>query len=77
LTRSEITDGVGIIDALSAKTGFLSSNGEARRELKGNAISVNKSKVNDQFTIDSSSLINDKYILLGKGKKKNYIIVVE
>lgn len=75
--RSEIKDGVGIIDALSAKTGFLKSNGEARRELKGNAISVNKDKVNDQFIIDESSLLNDKYVLLGKGKKNNYLIIVE
>lgn len=77
VSRKEIEEGLGIIDALSARTGFLSSNGEARRELKGNAISVNKTKVNDQFTLTPDVLINDKYVLLGKGKKNNYIIVVE
>ena len=75
--RDEVNAGLGIIDALSAKTGFLGSNGEARRELKGNAISVNKEKVNDQFQITTESLINDKYVLLGKGKKNNYILIVE
>lgn len=75
--RSELNDGLGIIDALSGKTGFLASNGEARRELKGNAISVNKEKVNDQFQITPEHLINDKYVLLGKGKKNNYILIVE
>jgi len=75
--RSDVTAGLGIIDALSAKTGFLSSNGEARRDLKGNAISVNKEKVNDQFMITEDTLINDKYVLLGKGKKNNYILIVE
>lgn len=76
VSRDEIGS-LGIIDALSAKTGFLKSNGEARRELKGNAISVNKTKVTDDYIITADSLINDKYILLGKGKKTNYILIVE
>lgn len=77
VSREEINQGLGIIDALSAKSGFLKSNGEARRELKGNAISVNKEKVNDQFMITEDALLNNKYVLLGKGKKNNYILIVE
>jgi tyrosyl-tRNA synthetase len=68
---------MSIIDALAAKTGFLSSNGEARRELKANAISVNKEKVSEDFMLTSDHLINNKYVLLGKGKKNNYILIVE
>lgn len=68
---------IGILDALSGKTGFLASNGEARRELKANAISVNKEKVGEEFQFSADHLINGKYILLGKGKKNNYILVVE
>ncbi len=77
IARSEIEEGIGIINALAAKTGFLPSNGQARRELKGNAISVNKTKVKEDFTITSEQLINDQFVLLGKGKKNNYLIVVE
>tara|TARA_B100000508_G_scaffold137355_1_gene131606 strand:- start:125980 stop:127275 length:1296 start_codon:yes stop_codon:yes gene_type:complete len=77
VSRSEIEDGLGIINALSAKTGFLESNGQARRELKGNAISVNKSKVKEDFIITKEQLINDEFVLLGKGKKNNYLIIVE
>jgi len=77
VSRSDMEAGLGIIDALGAKTGFLSSNGEARRELKGNAISVNKEKVNDQFSITSDVLVNDKYVLLSKGKKNNYLLIIE
>lgn len=77
VSRMDIEKGLGIIDALSAKTGFLGSNGEARRELKGNSISVNKEKVNDQFLLTTATLINDKYVLLGKGKKNNYILIIE
>ena len=77
VSRADVSAGLGIIDALSGKTGFLASNGEARRDLKGNAISVNKEKVNDQFLINEETLINNKYVLLGKGKKNNYILIVE
>jgi tyrosyl-tRNA synthetase len=75
--RSEFGSSMSIIDALAAKTGFLSSNGEARRELKANAISVNKEKVGEDFMLTSEHLINNTYVLLGKGKKNNYILIVE
>ena len=77
ISSSDIEAGIGIIDALSAKTGFLKSNGEARRELKGNAISVNKTKVNQDFIVNRESLLNGKFVLLGKGKKNNYLIFVD
>lgn len=77
VSRADMDAGLGIIDALGAKTDFLASNGEARRELKGNSISVNKEKVNDQFMITSEVLVHDKYVLLSKGKKNNYLLIVE
>jgi tyrosyl-tRNA synthetase len=77
LSRDVFGDGISIVEALSAKTGFLSSNGEAKRELKANAIAVNKEKVGEDFVLTSDHLINSKYALIGKGKKTNYILVVE
>jgi tyrosyl-tRNA synthetase len=74
---SDFQNGLSIVEALAAKTGFLSSNGEARRELKANAISVNKEKVAEDYILSTQDLINDRYILLGKGKKNNYILRVE
>jgi len=71
---SEIENGLGIIDILSAKTNFLKSGGEARRALKENSISVNKAKVTDGKVLNSNDLINGKYILLQRGKK-NYFLV--
>lgn len=77
VSRTDVAEGLGVIDALSSKTGFLASNGEARRLLKSNAIAVNKSKVNDEFTITEGELLHDKYVLLGKGKKENFLLIVE
>ncbi len=76
ISRVEFGEGISIVDALAGKTGFLSSNGEARRELKANAISVNKEKVDEQFIVRSSDIINNNYVLVGKGKKTNYILVI-
>lgn len=77
ISLADFGSGLNIVDALAAKTGFLSSNGEARRELKANAISVNKEKVSEDFIILPEHLINGRYALLGKGKKNNYILLVE
>lgn len=77
LSREEFGQGISIVDALCGKTGFLSSNSEAKRELKANAIAVNKEKVGEDFVLTSAHLINSKYALIGKGKKTNYILVVE
>jgi len=77
ISREDFGNGISIVEAMAAKTNFLPSNGEARRELKANAISVNKEKVNEQFMIESEHLIHNKYVLLGKGKKNNYILMIE
>ena len=76
ISKIELENGLTIVDALSSKSGFLSSNGEARRELKANAISVNKQKVNEEFVLTNKDLIQGKFILLGKGKKTNYILKI-
>jgi tyrosyl-tRNA synthetase len=77
ISRTEYTEGVSIMDALVAKSSFLASNGEAKRELKANAIAVNKEKVNETYSLTNNDLINDKFVLIGKGKKTNYLLIVE
>mgnify|MGYP003631883824 FL=1 len=75
LSKSELADGLDMIGALAAKTKFLGSNGEARRELKQNSISVNKEKVKEDFLITADDLINDKFVLLQRGKKNYFVLV--
>lgn len=74
ISMTDIEAGIEIVDALAEKSGFLSSNGEARRALKENSVSVNKVKVNAETRIDKSDLIKEKYILLQRGKKKYFIL---
>ncbi|WP_186826685.1 tyrosine--tRNA ligase [Psychroserpens burtonensis] len=65
-----------MIGALAAQTNFLASNSDARRALKENAVSVNKEKVKEAYQLSEEDLINDKYIIINKGKKNTYIIKV-
>ncbi|WP_412986835.1 tyrosine--tRNA ligase [Pontimicrobium sp. IMCC45349] len=76
ISSNDIEEGLDMIAALAAKTSFLKSNGEARRALKENAVSVNKEKVKEDYRITSSDLINDKYVIINKGKKNTYILKV-
>ncbi len=74
IPSEEIVKGLDIIVALAEKTGFLKSNGEARRALKENSISVNKEKVDEQYRLGKGDLINNQFILLQRGKKNYFII---
>lgn len=74
VTMADVENGLDIIGALAEKTGFLKSNGEARRALKENSISVNKEKVDENYKITTSDLINNKFVLLQRGKKNYFVI---
>jgi tyrosyl-tRNA synthetase len=76
VSRSLIDGGLDLIAALVTETGFLSSNGEARRALKENAISVNQVKVGENVTLGAKDLIAAQYILLRRGKKNYFILKV-
>jgi len=77
IAKSDLETGLDMIGALAAKTGFLGSNGEARRELKQNSISVNKEKVKEDYIITVNDLINKKFVLLQRGKKNYFVLVVD
>lgn len=74
ISREEISGGLALISALAEKTGFLKSNGEARRAIKENSILVNREKVGPNFTLTESDLVNGQFILLQRGKKNYFII---
>ncbi len=71
---SILDSGIEIITALVGESSFLKSNGEARRALKENSISVNKTKINEEYIITNKDLINDRYVLLQRGKKTYFIL---
>ncbi|PSR10212.1 MAG: tyrosine--tRNA ligase [Candidatus Arcticimaribacter sp.] len=74
LAKESLEEGVDIIAALAGDSQFLKSNGEARRALKENSISVNKTKVQETYNVTSQDLINERYVLLQRGKKTYFIL---
>lgn len=74
ITKTDLQNGLNMVEILASKTGFLSSNGEARRALKEQSISLNKEKVTEEKTITSDDLINNKYLLLQRGKKQYFLV---
>jgi tyrosyl-tRNA synthetase len=78
ISKAELDSGIPIIELLAEKTKIFPSKGEARKMLMGGGVSVNKTKVeNVEMSLDSSSLINNKYILAQKGKKNYYVLKVK
>ena len=76
VSAASIAEGLDMIAALAAETNFLASNGEARRAIKENAISVNQSKVDQEYTIGEKDLIANQYALLQRGKKNYFILKI-
>ena len=74
IDKKLLADGIDIIAALAESSGFLKSNGEARRALKENSIAVNKEKVQEGYAINENDLINNQFVLLQRGKKNYFVL---
>ncbi len=78
IKKETFDSGLNIIQLLTEHTGILNSNGEARRAIKGNSISVNKDKIGSHETnISTESLMHGKYLMVENGKKNKYVIIAE
>jgi tyrosyl-tRNA synthetase len=71
VSASELQNGIGVIDLLAEKTSIFPSKGEARKMIQAGGVSMNKHKIEDvQMMVNHTNAINNKYILIQKGKKK-------
>lgn len=77
IARTDIEVGIEIIIVLNEKSGFFKSNGEARRALTANSISVNKAKVTEEFKLTLNDLINNQFVLLQSGKKNYFVLRIK
>lgn len=76
-SRAAIEGGTDIVTFL-AETSIFPSKGEARKMVQGGGVSINKGKVdNIETKVERSMLLNDKYILVQKGKKNYFLVKVE
>ena len=78
ISRDELSAGVKAIDLLTEKAAVFASKGEMRKLVQSGGISVNKEKLADtEAVIDCSSLLNEKYLLVQRGKKNYYLLIAK
>lgn len=75
IPTDEWNAGINIVSLLSEKTDILPSKTETRKALQSNSISLNQTKITDaNHLVNTADLLNDKYLLVQKGKKNYYLI---
>jgi tyrosyl-tRNA synthetase len=77
IASKDLENGIDIIAVLNEKTGFFKSNGEARRALTANSISINKVKVAEDFILSTKDLINNQFVLLQSGRRNYFVIRIK
>lgn len=78
ISKSELENGINLVDFFSEKTKIFLSKGEARKMIQAGGVSINKEKIQDiQALVSSTHLLNNKYILAQKGKKNYYLVKAE
>jgi tyrosyl-tRNA synthetase len=75
ISLEKLSNEIDIENLLSLETNFLKSMSDARRSLKENSISVNKNKIKETYKISKSDLINNKYVLLQRGRKNYHLVI--
>lgn len=78
IPATELETGIKVVDLLAEKAMVFPSKGELRRTIQGNGLSINKGKVTDaELMITNDFLIGGKYILVQKGKKNYFLLMVD
>ena len=75
ISLEKLSNEIDIENLLSLETNFLKSMSDARRSIKENSISVNKNKIKETYKISKSDLINNKYVLLQRGRKNYHLVI--
>ncbi|NOU47390.1 MAG: tyrosine--tRNA ligase [Bacteroidales bacterium] len=77
VSKHILDEALDITEFLTTHTNIFPSKGEARRMLKDNGVSLNKMKVTETTSLSTTDLLKGKYLLVQKGKKNYYLVVLE
>jgi tyrosyl-tRNA synthetase len=78
IALTELQQGINVSDLLAVKTAIFPSKGEAKKMIQGGGSAINKVKIataDDVYTADA--LINNKFLVVQKGKKNYFLIIAE
>lgn len=77
ITKADIANGCGILEFMAEKTTVFPSKSEAKKMIAQGGLSINKEKVSSaEAVLTTAQLINNKYILIQKGKKNYYLCCI-
>ncbi|ARS38530.1 tyrosine--tRNA ligase [Sphingobacteriaceae bacterium GW460-11-11-14-LB5] len=78
ISKSELADGIDAATLFAEKAAVFSSKGETKKLIQGGGVSVNKEKVADATQVfNTAHLINDKFIVVQKGKKNYFLLIAD
>ena len=77
IAKSKVESGIDVVDLLAVETNVFASKGEIKRALKENSISINKTKISEGYNVTANDILAGSYIVVQKGKKNYYLIIVE
>ncbi|NEU08641.1 tyrosine--tRNA ligase [Flavihumibacter sp. R14] len=78
IPKADLLAGVSATDLLAEKTSVFPSKGEARKMMQGGGVSINKVKVTDAAEVlTADKLINNRYLVVQKGKKNYFLLIAE
>jgi tyrosyl-tRNA synthetase len=77
LSKDELAKGISVLELMAEKTAMVASKGEAKRAVQGQAVSINKEKIDSlDKVINHESLLQGKYLMVENGKKNKFMIIV-
>ena len=78
VSRDDVAAGIKLIDLCTEKANVFPSKGEMRKLIQSGGVSINKEKVSDtDMVVNTSHLLDEKYLLVQRGKKNYYLIIVK
>lgn len=78
IAKAELTNGIHATNLLAEKSAVFTSKGEARKMIQGGGVSINKEKIGDANQVfDTNHLINDQYLVVQKGKKNYFLLIID
>ena len=78
IEKSILKDGIKAVDLFVDNAAIFASKGEMRKLTAGGGISLNKEKLTeDDYLVSDKELLNDKYLLVQRGKKNYYLVIAK
>ncbi len=76
VSQADLQQGINVVDLLGSKAAVFSSKGEAKKMIQGGGVALNKEKVNSiDHVYTEAQLINQKFLVVQRGKKNYFLII--